>query len=422
MESIMNPDGQKTYRLMSRRILRVICLVFAAWPFMIAFASATEPTVRILSPKDGSQISQDQNLILVSGNVSTQAARISNVDIVFVLDVSGSTRNYAGVDFSDSADTLPPSGSWGLGRPQVGMGGIVWPGRPSTVDLRNSIIRAEVAATRRLLSQLNSATTRVGLVTFSDDARVLQPLTHDFEQVRRSLDEILIKGPDGGTHMAAGVRLGIKELMGLGQSERRTDAVKVQFLLTDGLPSLPFGRGGDEGNPQDTNLAINAGRLSGKAGIKVHVFGLGREAISEPRAAVGIARESGGIFTPVVRPADILRVLENVSILGVEHVQVFNETTGQKASQLRLAADGFYSAAVPVIEGLNRIQVLARSSDGGLGRQSISIDYRRSEQRALDLDIFLERERSLQLQVERLGNSGAKSQPEADRSRDRVGK
>src|SRR5205814_3016581 len=133
--------------------------------------------------------------------------------------------------------------------------------------------------------------------------------------------------------------------------------------------------GGKAADTEDTTLAINAARLAGKAGIKVHVFALGEEALSYPRAATGIAAESGGTYTPVSRPADVLAVIENISVVGVDYVQIVNQTMGQKATQLRLAADGFFSSAVPVVEGRNQIEVIARASDGKTGRDSMKISY-----------------------------------------------
>jgi hypothetical protein len=216
--------------------------------------------------------------------------------------------------------------------------------------------------------------------------------------------------------MVEGIRIATTELFGLGTSEKRTDAIKVQFLLTDGFPSLPIG-GGKRATPEDTNLAINAARLAAKAGIKVHVFALGTEALSYPRAALGIARESGGTYTPVVRPADVLAVLENISVVGVDYVQVINQTIGQKASHLRLAADGFFSSAVPVVEGANQIDVLARASDGSNGRHSITLYYQPGTRKSLELEVFLEKEKKLQLEVERLGKSAAEIQREVERNR-----
>jgi Mg-chelatase subunit ChlD len=398
--------------------------VFGAWfsylllfyVFSLSQASwGAEPKVEIRTPKDGARIAQEQNTILISGKVSTGNTRTANVDIFFVLDMSGSTAHYAGAGLGDA--NLPAPDLLGSRRSQTGIfGGGVGIIGPPIRDLRNSILAAEVNATRRLLSQLDAKSTRVGLITFGEDAKLLEPLTHDFDRVKQALDEVLLRGPYGGTNMVAGIRLATSELVGIGRSDRRTDAIKVQFFLTDGFPTMPIGRG-RKVTLEDTELAINAARIAGKAGIKVHVFALGEEALSYPRAAVGIAEASSGIFTPVVRAADILAVLENLSVVGVNYVEVVNETTGHRASQLRLGADGFFSAAVPVAEGLNRIQVSARSSDGAVGRDSISVDYQRGSQRSLEVEVFLEKERSLELEVKRLGKSREEIEREIDRSR-----
>ena len=303
-------------------------------------AFAAEPKVQILSPKDGSRITQDQKSIFVSGKVASQSARSPNVDIALVIDISGSTYAYAGVDLGD-AGRLPDDPASRFPAPQISIGGMSVGGRPPMRNLRNSVLAAEVAAARRVLQQLNSQTTRVGVISFGENARVLQPLTQEFDLVRRALDDILRNGPGGGTNMVEGIRTGISELMGFGRSEKRADAVKVEFLLTDGFPTLPIG-GGKAADPEDTNLAINAARLAGKAGIKVHVFALGEEALSYPRAATGIASESGGTYTPVSRPADVLAVIENISVVGVDYVQIVNQTLGQKRPKRALPPMAFF--------------------------------------------------------------------------------
>ena len=375
-------------------------------------AWAAEPRVQILSPADGSRITQDKDSIFISGKVMREAGRTTNVDILLVIDVSGSTALYAGADLGDADQ--PPESS-GFPTPQIFIGGMSL-GKPPLRNPRNSILAAEVAAARRLLVQLNAETTRVGVLTFGEKAQLVQPLTHDFERIRLALTDILRAGPYGGTNMVEGIRMGTTELFGLGTSEKRPDAIKVQFLLTDGFPSLPIG-GGKRATPEDTELTINAARLAGKAGIKVHVFALGEEALSYPRAAVGIARESGGTYTPVVRPADVLAVLDNISVVGVDFVQVVNQTNGQKATHLRLAADGFFSSAVPVVEGRNVIEVLARASDGSNSRASTTIFYQSGTQKSLELEVFLDKEKKLQLEVDRLGRSSAEIQREVERNR-----
>ncbi len=207
-----------------------------------------------------------------------------------------------------------------------------------------------------------------------------------------------------------------RELSGLGRSVRRKGTIKVQLLLTDGFPTLPIGRG-KEVTVEDTELAINAARIAKKAAIKIHVFALGEDALSSPRAAVGIARMSGGIFTPVVRPADILAVLEKVSVIGVDTVEVFNETTGKRATQIRLASDGYFSSALPMVEGVNRINVRARVSGGGIGRDTVTVVYQPAKKRSLGIEVFMEKERSLSLEVEKLEKNSIEIERELERSR-----
>ena len=376
--------------------------LFISMLVLPALALAAAPALKITSPSDGAKIVQDQNTVLVSGKVSSANEQTSQVDILFVLDVSGSTRHYAGADF-DTAD-LPSSGGrvqWGRSSTMFG-GGFGMRPHPGSVTSSSSILAAEIIATRRLLKQLNPATTRVGLVTFGERPELFQPLTHQFDRVEQALEEVYQIGPEGGTHMVGGIRLGIRELSGLGRSPARRNAVKVQFLLTDGYPTMPVG-GGNSATPQDTNLAINSSRLAAKAGIKIHTFAMGEDALSYPRAAVGVAKKSGGIFTPVVRPADILAVLEKISVVGVDYVEVTNETLQRRSDQLRLAADGFFSAAVPMKEGKNRIQVLARSSTGGVSRKFITVNFRRGGKQSMELEVFLEKERQLNKGIEKLG-------------------
>ena len=153
---------------------------------------AAEPKIQILSPKDGSRIAEDQKTILVSGKVASDNVRSSNVDILLVIDTSGSTVLSAGAEFANQAE-LPDKYVFGGGpalQPQIsisrrgfGMGSPTY--EPSRMNLRHSILGAEVVASRRLLTQLNPQSTRVGVITFAKDARLVQPLTNDFEQVRR---------------------------------------------------------------------------------------------------------------------------------------------------------------------------------------------------------------------------------------------
>jgi hypothetical protein len=61
---------------------------------------------------------------------------------------------------------------------------------------------------------------------------------------------------------------------------------------------------------------------------------------------------------------------------------------------------------------------LARASDGTSGRDSITIFYQSGTQKSLELEVFLEKERKLKLEVERLGRSPAEIQRDVERNRE----
>jgi von Willebrand factor type A domain-containing protein len=381
---------------------------------LITFANETmgaELIVKIRSPNNGAQIAQEQAYVLVGGKVAIETGRSGYVDIFLVLDVSGSTAQYAGADFAEFSQ-LP---NFYVNRNRLGGMGLPCAGRdrPGPLNLRNSILAAEIVASRRLLSQLNPETTRVGVITFGEEVWLRQRLTHDFDEVRNALDLIYKRGPYGGTNMVDAIAVAKDELLGKGESEKYLDSIKALIFFTDGFPTRPTA----DCSSADADLAINAARLAGKAGINIHVFALGEEALSNPRAAVGIAKESGGTYTAVTRPADVLAVVNKVSAVGVESIQVTNETLHQNALRSRLAADGFFASAVPVVEGLNRIQVLGRASEGSLARDIVTVNYQAGAKRSLDLEIFLEREKNLRLEIDRLGKSPQQLQREIEAGR-----
>jgi von Willebrand factor type A domain-containing protein len=383
--------------------------------FITSFSSqawSTDLTVQIRSPKDGSTITQEQAYLLVGGKAEVQPGRAGYVDIFLLIDVSASTALYAGVDFSELSG-LPDfyiTPRMVTGRNPTPNCRSVWQSHHSRI----STLAAEIVASRRLLSQLNSVTTRVGVITFSDDAWLRQPLTHDFEAVRSALDLIYKRGPRGKTNMVDAILVGTEELSGKGESAKYLDSIKILVFLTDGFPTLPSGDCTPAGTEADTDLTISAARQAGNLGISVHVFALGEEVLSNPRAAAGIATESGGTYTAVTRPADVLAVVDKLSAVGVDSIQVTNETIQQEALQSRLAADGFFASAVPVVEGLNRIQVLGRARDGSLARHAVTVNYQPGTKRSLDLEIFLEREKNLMLEIDRLGKSPEQIQREVE--------
>jgi hypothetical protein len=175
--------------------------------------------------------------------------------------------------------------------------------------------------------------------------------------------------------MVAGMRIAIRELRALAgaASAPRPDARKVVLFMTDGFPTLPFMNPAalDERN---VDVTLDAARVAAKAGIVVHTFCLGREALSAPVVCREAAHLTGGSYHPVQRPADVIDLLPATKIGRVELVTVRNATTGQMARTLAVEADGRFSADVPLVAGANRVVVQVQGGGEG-GTAALVVNY-----------------------------------------------
>jgi hypothetical protein len=351
-----------------------------------------EPEVYFSSPQAGTTI-EGAPWVTVTGRArGPRVETTAKFDVMLVLDTSGSTA-------SPSRGLLGSVGWGGLG------GGLRLP----RTLARESILGAEVAAALNFLAQVDSVRTRLGVVTFAEgyqtakgagpaNALVVQPLTFDLQAVRSALSRVLDRGSDGGTDMAAGLRLAVKELLSLGgaASPARPDARKVALLLTDGFPTLPFGKGGGM-EPGDLDITLNAARVAAKGGVLVHTFCLGPEALGTPVACTEIARITNGRHHLIETPADIVEILPRTPIARVELLAVRNVTTNQMARSLTVGPDGQFTAAVPLAPGEN--QVVVDLLGGGRVHKSASLVVRYG-QRDIQIQVDRERQRSLDIQIE----------------------
>ena len=356
-----------------------------------------EPEVYFSSPQAGAAI-EGQPWVTVTGRArGPQVEPTTGFDVMLIIDTSGSTA-------TPSRGVLGSIGWGGMG------GGVI---RLPKALARESILGAEVTAALNFLAQVDGARTRLGVVTFAEafetangtgtaNALVVQPLTFDQRAVRSALLRVLARGSDGGTDMAAGVRLAVRELLSLegAASPPRPDARKVGLLLTDGFPTLPFG-GGHGMEPGDLDITLNAARVAAKGGILVHTFCLGPEALGKPAACTEIARITGGRHHLVETPADIVDILPRTSIARVELLSVRNVTTGQMARTLTVGPDGQFTAEVPLAPGENR--VIADLLGGAGVRKSAELVVRYG-QPDVRIQVDQDRERSLQIQIERPGS------------------
>jgi hypothetical protein len=339
-----------------------------------AGALSTDLRLAIDHPDEGGIVS-DAEGAFVAGRALALLGEFRRFDVMLVIDTSDSTRTASGADVNENG--------------VVGEDRLL--GVLPITDAGDSVLAAEVAAARRVLDSFDARNTRVGLVTFAGNplqspgtiviggggarppALTEQELTTEYGLVEKALDRVLSRGPEGLTNMTEGVRLAVRELKGFRGAISKPDpeSEKVVLFFTDGQPTLPY----DNSPPQNVRSVLRAADQARRAGVVIHSFALGPEALDGPLAAVEMARASRGRFTPVRKPGDLIRVIENVNFANLDLLEVRNRTLDRAATELVQKADGGFGALVPVQPGRNVIQVRARASDGTEAEAEVEIQF-----------------------------------------------
>jgi hypothetical protein len=133
------------------------------------------------------------------------------------------------------------------------------------------------------------------------------------------------------------------------------------FFFTDGQPTLPFGPLAQSDN---TRAVRRSALRANKAGIRIHSFAIGPEALAGPIASVELADMTGGSFIPVRHPGELSAVVDALNFANLEDVILRSETTGNAADPFRVTADGSWGGFVKMVPGSNTVQISARSTDG----------------------------------------------------------
>ncbi|HYB12598.1 MAG TPA: VWA domain-containing protein, partial [Myxococcota bacterium] len=344
-----------------------------------AAGGATNLQLVVDQPADGA-IFGDQKGAFVAGRALALRGEMHHFDVAIVIDTSGSTMLSSGADVNGN-------GIVGRDRPW----GIF--GLPASTDPGDSVLAAEVAAARRMLKGLDPRSTRVALITFAGSipgapqggfvfgprrtpaaAITEEPLTTDYPRIERALTRVQERGSDGGTHMAAAIDQATTELLGLEGALSQTDKKSEKFVLflTDGQPTLPYGPGFDADN---VRAVLRAADRAQRAGVRIHSFAIGPEAMEGPVSCVEMSERTHGVFTPVKNPGELTDVIEQVNFANIDEITVKNLTTGKPADVERAKADGSFGALVPLQEGKNRLEIYARASDGAESRANVTVVY-----------------------------------------------
>jgi len=393
--------------------LIAISLALPAAAAPAAQASATTPVrVQIHEPKQGTPVRNRVDQAPIRGNAVAEAERPLDIDVMIVVDVSGSTAHPSGVDVDgDGVIGFDP-------RLELVAPGTYPPGMKNT-DPDDSILAAEIKAAEALIDNLDRSRVRVGVVSFSgmadlngfrvspdqQDAWLESPLTNRFEDAHQALKALLARGPEGGTDFGAGVNLAGRELAGLygAKSQARTDTKKIIMFLTDGTPTFPV-KTMTVTDPGDVDFALNAARVAHQAQVTINVYALGEAALRNPLAATEMSRITLGTYTGVENPGDVITYLQGASFANVDDVIFTNLTTSEVSADVQLSPDGSFSGFVPVREGLNRVRVTALASDGSTGAVEFDLEFEKAglsgRELALELERIRKRNTELQLLIE----------------------
>lgn len=366
----------------------------------------------IEAPEANAVVGDPGGQAFLSGRALAHFGEFQTFDIMFVIDVSDSTGAPSGADIDEDGVIGERRGGRFFGI----FGELL---QLASTDRGDNILAAEIAAVETMMDQLDPRTTRLGIVTFSGDpdpftpdAETWAPLTSDYQKIRRTLDDIQDQGPYGRTNMVSGVMTGAVELLGTQSafSERREGSRRIMIFLTDGTPTLPL-----EGSPnQNARMAIQKAKFAARYGIRIDTYAIGPEALNSPVVTVEMAHVTQGVFTPVRHPRDLVAIFEEVNFADISELRIKNKTTDKDAAYKIQNADGTFSALVPMKEGMNTLEVYARSSDGTEVTKQVRVKYlegaksdlldprllaqrnRLLENRLLDL-----RQRSMEIQTER---------------------
>ncbi len=338
-------------------------------PVILLAPDRTDVHLEIEFPADGAVVSNSSCGAFVAGRAMALSDQAKQFDVALVLDTSGSTAAPTGADINGNGRI----GTLRRGRISSFYGG--------STDDGDSILAAEVAAARQILRDFDPRTTRAAVSTFAGGARgkdsgppalTRQPLTNEYARVEQALDFILRTEPVGNTHISGAVDHTTTELLGLfgSRSEKNPLAEKLVFFFTDGWPTLPFA---EDAVADNTRAVRQAAMRAHKAGLRVHSFAIGPEALAGPIASVELADLTGGTFIPVRHPGELSAVVEAISFANLEDVMLRSATTGDSAHPFRVTADGSWGGFLKMVPGVNVIEISARSTDGAHATETLQV-------------------------------------------------
>jgi hypothetical protein len=328
--------------------------------------------VAIEYPEAGQEVVGPDNRGFVTGTAYQAASALGSFDIYVVLDVSDSTKRPSGADIDgDGAVGVDSRGR------RIPLIGVLFDS--ASDDPGDSVLACEVKAAKTLLNQLDSDSTRVGLIRFSGDydnatpdAEIIAPLTRDYDALAVKLDELLRAGPSGETNLVAALQLATLEFERAFLAARDSKVQRLALVISDGRPTLPF-QLSDRVRNEDT---VEAARDAAQISARIYPYVAGRQPDLYLDVLQQVADVSGGKLEKVAQPADLVASFQALDLAQVSEVKIQNLTLGKPASDVLVDPYGTFSGIIPLREGENELEVYARSTSGAERREVLKITYR----------------------------------------------
>ncbi len=310
-------------------------------------------------------------LIEIRGEAGFRAK--TGTDLVVAIDLSDSTLQSSGVDLDgDGTQGKTGPGFLRAVTSQGEMPAVLEARLKRGLDADDTILAAELEATRALLSRLDPTRFRVGLVIFSQAAYRLSPLGGTHAQLSSDLDRVpgLLRFLLRGTNLADAVDVSRGMLVGEEPGEEDDDSEileldrtreRVVVLLTDGEPTLPI-------YPEPRVVMEWQGRTARQQGVRVFSFPIGPKAKGAHETLARIAEQTGGLMRPILHPSEVATELRRLDLVDLSELEIRNESTGQSAFAVRFSPDGRFEGFVTLASGENRIVVSVKRGDGSRHR------------------------------------------------------
>jgi len=337
--------------------------------------AAPEVQLSIDTPQPHALVGGPSALAFLSGRALAFDIGTQGLDLILAIDTSDSTDERF---FEAGSVAVRPRGLW------VGLRDVLAQRRQAPPE--ETLLGAQIRIAQELLARLDPRTTRVGVVSYAGDwdpeipdSRTEVGLTADFDQVRRGLARIQRRGSWGPTNLVAGLMRGLSELLATtsAQASPRAEVRRVVVILGDWTGLRPF-----RANPSAaTELGALRVSYAQRARVRVDSVVVGEEARRPLTAALRLAAATRGCVTRVASPADLEALFDEFDYTEVELIQVRNRSLDSPWSTVVRSADGGFATLVPLEEGLNHLQVSARSKNGTVVTRQVDVRYAPSQGR-----------------------------------------